>query len=130
MKKKIRIALAEKDERMMKPERETQIVEQIEALMIYRGEMPQRGKLREIIRAIAEGVREEEIGEIREYTLRQIAELTGFSYSTTCIAAREVRFNLGKIDKRYRCHFTQPQFEKIRAVLEEKTPRPGKLKGK
>ena len=119
---------------MMKPERETQIVEQIEALMIYRGEMPQRGKLREIIRAIAEGIREEEIGEIREYTLRQIAELTGFPYSTTCIAVHEAGFNLGKADKRYRCHFTQTQFEKIRAVLEKKKRRihyrPGKLKGK
>lgn len=119
---------------MMKPERETQIVEQIEALMIYRGEMPQRGKLREIIRAIAEGVWEEEIGEIREYTRRQIAELTGFPYSTTCIATQEAGFNLGKADNRYRYHFTQTQFEKIRAVLEKKKRRihyrPGKLKGK
>ncbi|MBA7586291.1 hypothetical protein ES708_28288 [subsurface metagenome] len=119
---------------MMKPERETRIVEQIEALMIYRGEMPQRGKLREIIRAIAECVREEEIGEIREYTRRQIAELTGFPYSTICIAAQEAGFNLGKADNRYRYHFTQTQFEKIRAVLEKKKRRihyrPGKLKGK
>ena len=50
----------------MKFERETQIVEQIEALMMYRGKMPQRGKLRELIRAIADGVWEKEFGEIRE----------------------------------------------------------------
>ncbi|MBA7483065.1 hypothetical protein ES707_18576 [subsurface metagenome] len=50
----------------MKFERETQIVKQIEALTMYRGTLPQRGKLRELIHAIADGVREKEFGEIRE----------------------------------------------------------------
>ncbi len=50
----------------MKFEQETQIVKRLETLMMYRGKTPQRGKLRELIRIVADGVWEKEFGEIRE----------------------------------------------------------------
>ena len=58
----------------------------------------------------------------REFTLREISELTGFGYTTTVRAARKLGVKLGQQDKR----FTKTQFEKIRAVLDEKTRRPRK----
>ena len=62
--------------------------------------------------------------EAPEYTLRQISQLTGFSYSTAVRATRELGVKIGQRDKR----FTQKQFERIRAILGEKTPRPRKAK--
>jgi len=44
-------------------ELETQIVEQIEALMMYRSEMPDGGKLRELIRPVAAEAQKEAIEE-------------------------------------------------------------------
>ena len=61
--------------------------------------------------------------EAPEYTLRQISQLTGFGYTTAVLAARELGVKIGVRDKR----FTQKQFERIRAILQEKTPRPRKL---
>ena len=62
--------------------------------------------------------------EAPEYTLRQISQLTGFSYSTAVRATRELGVKIGQRDKR----FTRAQFERIRTILEEKTPRPRKAK--
>ena len=53
------------------------------------------------------------------YTLHQIANLTGFSYKTICLAARELGILFGQRDKK----LDVQQFEKIKAILGGKTPR-------
>ena len=57
-----------------------------------------------------------------QYTLHQIANITGLAYKTVCLAAREMGIKVGQRDKK----LDEEQFQKIKAILAEKTPRPRK----
>jgi len=63
-------------------ERETQIVEQIESLMMYRREMPEEGKLRELIRPVAaeaqKEAREERWIDIQEKCPKECESVHGY----------------------------------------------------